>query len=170
MKEAFAQKDNSDHFKKIQELFNKLQIENKNLRIYNQKCESKLESKQNLINHLESKVTSVMVEKEEIIIKLKSEIVLLTNKLELNEEKFQEKLEMQQRKLEYEFKSQYNEKIKELEENLVREMESKDKFQAELSQLKSKKEEVQTPASLTGQSVFESSHQPSTDQTTQILK
>lgn len=45
-----------------------------------------------MINHLESKVTSVMVEKEEIIIKLKSEIVLLKNKLELNEEKFQEKL------------------------------------------------------------------------------
>jgi hypothetical protein len=35
-----------------------------------------------------------MVEKEEIIIKLKSEIVLLTNKLELNEEKFNEKLSM----------------------------------------------------------------------------
>ena len=45
MREAFAQKDNSDHYKKIQELFNKIQIENKNLRIYNQKCESKLESK-----------------------------------------------------------------------------------------------------------------------------
>jgi hypothetical protein len=29
-----------------------------------------------------------MVEKEEIIIKLKSEIVLLKNRLELNEEKF----------------------------------------------------------------------------------
>jgi predicted nucleic acid-binding Zn-ribbon protein len=41
-----------------------------------------------LINHLEGKVTSVMVEKEEIIIKLKSEIVLLKNKLELDEEKF----------------------------------------------------------------------------------
>ena len=69
-------------------------IENKNLRSYNQKCESKLESKQSLVNHLEDKVTSVMVEKEEIIIKLKSEIVLLKNKLELNEEKFQNKLEM----------------------------------------------------------------------------
>ena len=68
-----------------------------------------------MINHLESKVTSVMVEKEEIIIKLKSEIVLLSNKLELNEEKFQEKLANQKRKLEYEFKSQYNDKIKDLE-------------------------------------------------------
>jgi glutamine synthetase type III len=45
MRESFNQKDNSEHFKKIQELFNKIQIENKNLRIYNQKCESKLESK-----------------------------------------------------------------------------------------------------------------------------
>jgi len=35
MKEAFAVKDNSEHFRKIQELFNKIQIENKNLRIYN---------------------------------------------------------------------------------------------------------------------------------------
>jgi hypothetical protein len=45
MKETFSLRDNSDHFNKIQELFNKLQIENKNLRIYNQKCESKLSSK-----------------------------------------------------------------------------------------------------------------------------
>jgi len=36
-----------------------------------------------------------MVEKEEVIIKLKSEIVLLKNKLELNEQKFESKLEMQ---------------------------------------------------------------------------
>jgi len=35
-----------------------------------------------------------MVEKEEVIIKLKSEIVLLKNKLELNEEKFEQKLDI----------------------------------------------------------------------------
>ena len=39
-------------------------------------------------------MTAVMVDKEEIVIKLKSEIVLLKNKLELNEEKFKSKLEM----------------------------------------------------------------------------
>jgi len=115
MREALAQKDSSEHFHKIQELFNKIQIENKNLRIYNQKCESKLESKQNLVNHLEDKVTQVMVDKEEAVIKLKSEIVLLKNKLELNEEKFQNKLEMQKKKLEFEFKQRYDDKIKGLE-------------------------------------------------------
>lgn len=56
-----------------------------------------------------------MVEKEEIIIKLKSEIVLLKNKLELDEEKFQNKLEMQHKKLEYDFKNKYSDQIKELE-------------------------------------------------------
>lgn len=57
MRDSFARKDNSEHFRKIQDMFNKIQIENKNLRIYNQKCETKLESKQNLVNHLEEKVT-----------------------------------------------------------------------------------------------------------------
>ena len=47
-----------------------------------------------MVNHLVDKVTAVMVDKEEIVIKLKSEIVLLKNKLELNEEKFKNKLEI----------------------------------------------------------------------------
>jgi len=45
LREALAKEDHSNHFRKIQGLFNKIQIENKNLRIYNQKCESKLESR-----------------------------------------------------------------------------------------------------------------------------
>jgi hypothetical protein len=57
LREATALKDSTEHSHKIQDLFNQLQIENKNLRIYNQKCESKLESKQNLLHHLEDKVT-----------------------------------------------------------------------------------------------------------------
>jgi len=48
-----------------------------------------------LIDHLESEKTTEKVEKAENIIKLKSEIVLLKNRLELNEEKFQNKLELQ---------------------------------------------------------------------------
>lgn len=55
------------------------------MRINNTKIESKLESKDKLVNHLEKKVTSVMLEKEEIIIRLKSEIVILKNKIELND-------------------------------------------------------------------------------------
>jgi len=47
--------------------------------------ESKLESKEKLISHLEKKITSTMIEKEEIIIKLKSEIVILKNQIEVND-------------------------------------------------------------------------------------
>ena len=35
LKASLVEKDDSAHLRKIQELFNKLQIENKNLRIYN---------------------------------------------------------------------------------------------------------------------------------------
>lgn len=114
-REALAQKESAEHSHRIQDLFNKLQIENKNLRIYNQKCESKLQSKQQLVNHLEEKVTQVLVGKEEAVVQLKSEIVLLKNQLELNEEKFRQRLEMQQQKLEYSLKQEYDDKIKGLE-------------------------------------------------------
>ena len=40
-----------------------------------------------------------MVNKEETVIKLKSEIVLQKNMLELSEEKYENKLEMQHKKL-----------------------------------------------------------------------
>jgi len=47
------------------------------------------------------------VEKAENIIKLKSEIVLLKNRLELNEEKFQNKLELQKQKTEHEYQVKF---------------------------------------------------------------
>jgi hypothetical protein len=56
-----------------------------------------------------------MVDKEEIVIKLKSEIVLLKNKLELNEEKNKSKLEMERKRSEHEFRTRYDDKIKTLE-------------------------------------------------------
>ena len=117
-REALASKDQADHKHKIQDLFNKLQIENKNLRIYNQKCESKLTSKQSLIDHLEQKVRQIMVDKEEAVIQLKSEKVLLKNQLELNEEKYQSTLEEQQKRLAREFKDQYDDQIKSLQTNV----------------------------------------------------
>ena len=45
--------NNLDHFSKIQELFNKVQVENKGLKVNNKKIESQLESKERLIKHLE---------------------------------------------------------------------------------------------------------------------
>ena len=95
------QKDtNADHFVRIQELFNKIQLENKGLRQLNQKVESKLESKERLIDHLEDKVTKIMLDKEEIIIKLKSEIVLSKNQIEASESTFEQRLAVDKQKLE----------------------------------------------------------------------
>eukprot|EP00347_Sterkiella_histriomuscorum_P013376 403364949 len=116
--------DNVDHFVKIQELFNKVQIENKTLRIKNTKLESKLESKEKLISHLEKKVTTVMVEKEEIIIKLKSEIVILKNLIEMNEKKFDTRLQTEQEKFQKQLQVEFKARFKQLEndkEDLTRE-------------------------------------------------
>ena len=55
-------KDNVDHFVRIQELFNKVQIENKQLKTTNKKLESKIEAKERLVTHLEAKVTQVMID------------------------------------------------------------------------------------------------------------
>jgi len=60
-----------------------------------------------------------MVDKEEAVIQLKSEIVLMKNQLELNEEKFKNQLEMQEKKLGLEFKNQYDDKIKSLENEVL---------------------------------------------------
>lgn len=43
--------------------------------------ESKLDAKERLVRHLEEKVTKDMIEKENIIVKLKSDIVLLKSTL-----------------------------------------------------------------------------------------
>jgi hypothetical protein len=47
------------------------------LKTTNKKLESKIEAKERLVTHLEAKVTQVMIDKEEIIVKLKSDIVML---------------------------------------------------------------------------------------------
>jgi DNA-binding protein H-NS len=70
-------KDNVEHFVRIQELFNKVQIENKQLHSTNKKLESKLDAKERLVKHLEDKVTKDLIDKEDVIVKLKSDIVLL---------------------------------------------------------------------------------------------
>jgi len=45
--------DGIDHFQKIQEMFNRLQVENKELRQHNSKLDSSLESKEKVVVHLE---------------------------------------------------------------------------------------------------------------------
>jgi hypothetical protein len=45
-------------------------------------------------------VTSVIIEKEEVIIKLKSELVVVKNQLELNDQKFTNQLLIEREKIE----------------------------------------------------------------------
>ena len=119
LRDALTKQDHSNHFRKIQGLFNKIQIENKNLRIYNQKCESKLESRQTLINHLEDKLSSEIGNYKEKIVALEAEIKVLTSKNRQNEEKTQQQLQAQKRKLLADFKLEHDEKIKNLEAEVV---------------------------------------------------
>ncbi len=51
----------------------------------NKKLESKLDAKERLVKHLEDKVTKDLIEKEDIIVKLKSDIVLLKGTLSQHE-------------------------------------------------------------------------------------
>jgi archaellum component FlaC len=86
---------NIDHYVRIQELQNKVQIENKQLRVTNKKLESKIEAKDRLVKHLEEKVVGVMIEKEDIIVQLKSDINLLRTEIEDSKRNFEAKLQVE---------------------------------------------------------------------------
>ena len=101
-------KDNVEHFVRIQELFNKTQIENKQLRTTNKKLDSKIDAKERLVIHLEGKVTEVMIQKEDIIVKLKSDIVLLRANIENSDKNFETKIQSQNLKFQKEFQSNFS--------------------------------------------------------------
>ena len=72
------------NMQRLQDLLNAIQIDNKNLQEENNAYKSRLESKDRLVAHLENKVTNIMLENEDTILKLKSEIVLLKNQIDTN--------------------------------------------------------------------------------------
>lgn len=67
-------------------MLNQVQIDNKNFQEENNAYKNRLESKDRLVAHLENRVTNIMIEHEETILKLKSEIVLLKNQIDTNED------------------------------------------------------------------------------------
>ena len=71
---------------RLQDLLNAIQIDNKNLLEENNAFKSRLESKDRLVAHLENKVTNIMLENEDTMLKLKSEIVLLKNSIDTNDQ------------------------------------------------------------------------------------
>lgn len=117
-------KDNVEHFVRIQELFNKVQIENKQLHATNKKLESKLDAKERLVKHLEEKVTKDIIEKEDIIVKLKSDIVLLKANIQQNDATFQDRLLQENQKFQKDFSltfSSQEKKLKDEKDQILRE-------------------------------------------------
>jgi hypothetical protein len=86
--------------------------------------ESKLDAKERLVRHLEEKVTKDMIEKENIIVKLKSDIVLLKSNVQQNDLNFFERLQEENEKFQKEFSlsfSSQEKKLKDEKEQVVRE-------------------------------------------------
>jgi hypothetical protein len=86
--------------------------------------ESKLDAKERLVRHLEEKVTKDMIEKENIIVKLKSDIVLLKSNVQQNDLNFSERLQEENEKFQKEFSlsfSSQEKKLKDEKEQVVRE-------------------------------------------------
>ena len=79
-------------------MLNQSQIDNKNLTEENNALKTRIEAKERLVAHLENKVTHIMIENEEAILKLKTEVVLLKNSIDINDGVTSKKLlEMRER-------------------------------------------------------------------------
>ena len=64
----------------------------------NNALKTRIEAKERLVAHLENKVTHIMIENEETILKLKTEVVLLKNSIDTNDGVTSKKLlEMRER-------------------------------------------------------------------------
>lgn len=78
--------------------------------------ESKLDAKERLVRHLEDKVTKDMIEKENIIVKLKSDIVLLKSNLQQNDLNFSERLQEENSKFQKDFSLSFSSQEKKLKD------------------------------------------------------
>lgn len=128
-------KDNVDHFVRIQELFNKVQIENKQLHAKNKKLETLMSSHTYLVSHLEQKVTSVTLEKEEIIVKLKSDIVLLRSQIEESERNFVQRVQEDCAKFEQAYTADFKVLEKKLRDEKDHVLREKADMQTKINQL-----------------------------------
>ena len=70
------------------------------------------------MNHLESRVTAVSVEKDEVIIKLKSEALVLKAKAESIEKNFDDKVEEIRSTAEVQIREKYDEDLRRQEEDI----------------------------------------------------
>jgi chromosome segregation ATPase len=105
------------NFSKVQKQLNQVQIDNRNLSGENNVLKQRLQNKDRLVAHLENKVTQIMLENEEVILKLQSEIVLLKNQVNSNEEQMVKRVAGIKEKLKDETEENRVRNIKDLEES-----------------------------------------------------
>ena len=112
------------NLQRLQDLLNQVQIDNKNFVEENRALKLRLESKDRLVAHLENKVTHIMLENEETLLKLKSEIVLLKNQIDTNGESTTKQLLLMRERVETENEKANGQMIRDLtakSEKLLRE-------------------------------------------------
>ena len=76
------------------------------------------ENKDRLIDHLERNISEMLVEREKIVIRLKSEIVILQNKVNEGEESFRTRLNQMRSRVEADEKNKVKSMVSKLNEDL----------------------------------------------------
>jgi hypothetical protein len=84
---------------RLQDNILKVNIQNEKMVTQIEQLKTKLNGKDRLVRHLETKVTQIMVEKEDSVVKMKSETMLLQNKLDESEMQITRKLNAMRQKL-----------------------------------------------------------------------
>lgn len=86
--DSLKEKDNIlEEIERIRKMYIDLKQQNADLKSTQEILNSKLDSKSKLTEHLEEKCANILIEKEDLIIKLKAEIVALKKKNKRQEEK-----------------------------------------------------------------------------------
>lgn len=105
-------------------MLNQIQIDNKNITEENISLKLRIDSKDRQVAHLENRVTNNLLEHEETILKLKSEIVLLKNSINCNDSDTTKQLLKMRERVEAENEKANGDKIRSLEDQkdkLIRE-------------------------------------------------
>lgn len=100
----------------LRDLLNQVQIDNKNLQDENASLKTRLEGKDRRVTHLENKVTTILVENEENMLKLKSEIVLLKNQIDQNSVHTSKQIQQMRERVEHENEKENGQTIADLTE------------------------------------------------------
>ena len=120
-----------EEIERIRNMHNDLKQENAELKSTLEIINSKLDSKSRLNEHLEEKCANILIEKEDVIIKLKAEIVALKKKIKKMEEKHASDVETLNNE-----KNKWFKDIQELEEKLQKVINAQANFDSDFKKKK----------------------------------